>query len=200
MLRDDVADRQLIRGFALMLAPQHLLGQSPCASSAALERMPDRRRRGRLVAEPLQQLDDEGGGEPAVGCSSTRRSRRCRDVPRSLSARSSVARSARGPARGCGARRRRRRRARSSSTSASRSMIATAQVSPIESGAIAGTRDEVDERLEIEPAGGVRRSARARADRRGGSLRTGRRRASAARGRTCAADPRRISRTWSWTT
>ena len=60
MLRDDVADRELIGRLALMLAAQQLFGRVALRLERALQRQPRRRRRRRLIAQPLQQLDDEG--------------------------------------------------------------------------------------------------------------------------------------------
>ena len=64
--RDHVADRELIGGLALVLDPQHLVGRVVLLQQRVLERLPRRPRRGRLVAQPLQQLHDERRREPVV--------------------------------------------------------------------------------------------------------------------------------------
>ena len=64
--RDHVADRELIGGLALVLDPQHLVGRVVLLLQRVLERLPRRPRRGRLVAQPLQQLHDERRREPVV--------------------------------------------------------------------------------------------------------------------------------------
>ena len=50
-----------------MLAAQQLVGRVPLRLECALQRHPHRTGRRRLVAQPLQQFDDEGGSETAVG-------------------------------------------------------------------------------------------------------------------------------------
>ena len=64
--RDDVADGELVRGFALMLAPEDRLGRVALRLERPMQRLPGGRRGRRLIAQPLQQLDDEGGGQPLV--------------------------------------------------------------------------------------------------------------------------------------
>ena len=46
---------------------EQLFGRIALRLERALQRLPGRRRRRRLVAQPLQQLDDERRGQPAVG-------------------------------------------------------------------------------------------------------------------------------------
>ncbi len=66
--RDDVADGELTGGLALMLDAEHLFGGIVLRFECALQGMPRRRGRGRLIAEPVEQFDDEGGREPAARC------------------------------------------------------------------------------------------------------------------------------------
>ena len=66
--RDDVADGELAGGLALMLDAEHLFGGIVLRFECALQGMPRRRGRGWLIAEPVEQLDDEGGREPAARC------------------------------------------------------------------------------------------------------------------------------------
>ena len=64
--RDDVRDGQLTRGLALVLDAQHLFRRVVLGFERTLQRVPCRRRRRRLIAQPVQQLDDEGRRETAA--------------------------------------------------------------------------------------------------------------------------------------
>ena len=62
------ADRQLPRGLALVLDAQHLVRRVALAFERALQRVPRRRGRRRLIAQPVQQLDDERRRQTAARC------------------------------------------------------------------------------------------------------------------------------------
>ena len=64
--RDDVRDRQLAGGLALVLDAQHLFRGVVLGFERALQRVPRRRGRRRLIAQPVEQLDDERRREPAA--------------------------------------------------------------------------------------------------------------------------------------
>ena len=64
--RDHVPDRELIGRFALMLDPQHLLRSVALRLQRTLQRLPGGSRRGGLIAQPLQQFDDEGRRQSSV--------------------------------------------------------------------------------------------------------------------------------------
>ncbi len=61
--RDDVADGELIGGFALVFAAQQHVGRVALRFQGPVQALPRRPRRRRLIAQPLQQLDDEGRGQ-----------------------------------------------------------------------------------------------------------------------------------------
>ena len=65
--RDDVADRELIGRLPLLLDPQHLFRRIVLGFERALKRAPGGRRGRRLVAQPVEHLDDEWRRQPAVG-------------------------------------------------------------------------------------------------------------------------------------
>jgi hypothetical protein len=58
---DDVADRELFGSLALVLDPQHLVRRVVLLLERALQRLPRRCRRNRLVTERLQQFDHKRG-------------------------------------------------------------------------------------------------------------------------------------------
>ena len=64
--RDDVADGELIGGAPLMLGAQHLFRRVALNLERPLQRAPRGRRGRRLVAQPMQELDDERSRQPAV--------------------------------------------------------------------------------------------------------------------------------------
>ena len=59
---DDVGDRQLIDGFALLLAAQQLVGGLAARGQASLKPAPRRRRGHGLIAQAVKDLHHEGGG------------------------------------------------------------------------------------------------------------------------------------------
>ncbi len=61
---DDVADRDLVRGLALVLAAEHGLGRVVLGLEGRLQRLPGRGGGRRLVAQPLQELDHERRRQP----------------------------------------------------------------------------------------------------------------------------------------
>ena len=56
---DDVGDRELLDGLALLLEPEHLIGRLPARIQSGLQPAPCCRRCDRLIAEVVQDLNDE---------------------------------------------------------------------------------------------------------------------------------------------
>ena len=173
----------------LVLDADDLVGRRSLAREPPVEPLERGRDRGVLLAQPLGELDGEGRARTAAArasASSARRRpasarRRCRGARR---------RSRRpGPAR-CPARRRARPGAGGSRRGRRRSEIASAHSSPIvrRLDALVGA-DEARERLELDPAVGVRDERPGQAVDARIALERLRRRAWAARGRTPAAGP-----------
>ena len=67
--RDDVADRELAGRLALVLDPEHLFGRVALGLERALQRQPSRRGRRGLIAQPVKELDDERCGQTAAALS-----------------------------------------------------------------------------------------------------------------------------------